>query len=301
MLGVAGLLAIALPIVFGLVHATPSRAAAQLEDSTINVPAYETVSIKRNRSEGLMQRILMRRRPDGFTAMNGTLLMLIGDAYGVPYFQISGLPEWPTSEKYDIEAKTDSAAVDELNRLSEGERDLMQKRMLQALLSDRFQLKVHRETKSLPEYALVIAENSAKLKEAKTGDTYPNGMKGPDGGSGAGIMMMGLNGGGLTAQGVPMANLVRMLSQQLGRTVVDRTGLTGKYDFTLQWTPDPSQTPMFKGALGGPPPADNAPSPGSAGPSIFTALQQQLGLKLEPQQGQVDMVVIDHVEMPTED
>ena len=301
LLGVAGVLAIALPIVFGLVHATPSRAAAQLEDSTINVPTYETVSIKRNRSEGFVQKILMRRRPDGFTAMNGTLPMFIGDAYGVPYFQISGLPEWPKSEKYDIEAKTDSAAVEELSRLSEGERDLAQKRMLQALLSDRFKLKVHRETKSLPEYALVIAENAPKLKEAQPGDTYPNGMKGPDGGSGAGIMMMGLNGGGLTAQGVPISNLVRMLSQQLGRTVVDRTGLTAKYDFTLQWTPDPSQTPMFKGANGGQPPADNASPSGSQGVSIFTALQQQLGLELQPKQGPVDMIVIDHVEMPSED
>jgi bla regulator protein blaR1 len=301
LLGVAGVLAIALPIAFGLVHATPSRAAAQSEDLTTSVPTYEAVSIKRNRSEGVMQRILMLRRPDGFTAMNGTLPMLVGDAYGVEYFQISGLPEWPKSEKYDIEAKMDSAAVGELKRLSEGERDLAQKRMLQALLSDRFQLKVHRETKSLPEYALVVAENGPKLKEGKPGDTYPNGIKGPDGGSGAGIMMMGLNGPGLTAQGVPISNLVRMLSQQLGRTVVDRTGLAGKYDFTLQWTPDPSQTPMFKGANGGQPPADNPPSPGFQGVSIFTALQQQLGLKLEPQQGPVDMVVIDHVEMPTED
>jgi len=301
LLGVAGLLAIALPIVFGLVNATPSRAAAQLEDLPINVPTYEAVSIKRNRSEGFVQKVLMRRRPDGFTATNGTLPMLIGDAYGVEYFQISGLPEWPKSEKYDLEAKTDSAAVDELNRLSEGERDLAQKRMFQTLLSDRFKLKVHHETKSLPEYALVIAENGPILKEGKPGDTYPNGIKGLDGGSGAGIMMMGLNGGGLTAQGVPIANLVRMLSQQLGRTVVDRTGLAGKYDFTLRWAPDPSQTPMFKGANGGQPPADNAPSPGSQGVSILTALQQQLGLELQAQQGPVDILVIDHVEMPSED
>ena len=95
-----------------------------------------------------------------------------------------------------------------------------------------------------------------------------------------------------------MADIGRLLSQQLGRTVVDKTGLTGHYDFTLQWTPDESQGPMFKGAEGGQAPA-SAPPPDSSGPSIFTALQEQLGLKLESQKGAVEILVIDHVERPS--
>jgi uncharacterized protein (TIGR03435 family) len=169
--------------------------------------------------------------------------------------------------------------------------------MLQALLADRFKLSIHRETKELPVYALVAAKNGPKLQEAKADATYPNGIKGPDGVARGGMMRIG--GGEVTGQGLPIANLTRMLSQQLGRTVIDKTGLTGKYDFTLQWTPDESQGPMFKGADGAPPGGNPAP-PESSGPSLFTAIQEQLGLKLESQKGPVEIIVIDHVEKPSQ-
>jgi uncharacterized protein (TIGR03435 family) len=104
----------------------------------------------------------------------------------------------------------------------------------------------------------------------------------------------------LTAQGVPISDLVRPLSQQLGRTVIDKTGLTGNYDFTLQWTPDENQGGGLKGPEGGPSSADGAAPPESSGPSIFTALEEQLGLKLESQKGPVEIVVIDHVEKPSQ-
>lgn len=326
LLSVAGLLAIAMPIAFGLMNATPSQAAAQTEDLAVNVPGYQEVSIKRNQSTDLVQRASMLFQPDGLTAVNGTLPMLIGSAYGVQYFQISGAPNWPKSEKYDIEAKLGSSAADELNQLSEDQHNLVEKRMLQTLLADRFQLKVHHETKELPQYALVVAENGPKLQEAKPGDSYANGIKGPNGlALQPGMTMMSLGGGevkngikgpdgvasrpdtmigregGVRGQAISMPHLAHMLSQQLGRTVVDKTGLTGKYDFTLQWTPDPSHNLMFKGLDGGQPATANPPSPESPGTSIFTALQQQLGLKLEPRQGPVDILVIDHVEMPSED
>jgi uncharacterized protein (TIGR03435 family) len=96
-----------------------------------------------------------------------------------------------------------------------------------------------------------------------------------------------------------MAELVRLLSEQLGGTVVDRTGLTGSYDFTLQWKPDPGRNPMFKGAEGDQQPEDTSPSDASV-PSIFTAIHEQLGLKLESQKGPVQTLVIDHVEKPSE-
>lgn len=112
---------------------------------------------------------------------------------------------------------------------------------------------------------------------------------------------MGFGRGRLTGQGVPIARLVRMLShQQLGRPVLDKTGLTGIYDFTLQWTPDESRAPMFKGTEGGQQgAADNMPSPEASGPSIFAALEEQLGLELEKQKGSVDILVIDHAEKPS--
>ena len=192
----------------------------------------------------------------------------------------------------------DRATADELGTHSEEKRVAATQHMMQMLLADRFKLKVHQETKELAIYALIVAKNGPKLHEAKPGDTYPNGLKGPDARSGAGMMFGGRE--GLTAQGVPIANLVRHLSLQLGRTVIDKTGLAGKYDFTLKWTPDEIRSSMFKGPESGPPgPASTAFSD-SSGPSLFTALEEQLGLKLESQKGPVEIVVIDHVERPSE-
>ncbi len=188
----------------------------------------------------------------------------------------------------------DGSVVEELRKLSDDQRETETRRMLQALLADRFQLKLHSDTKQLAVYALVLAKNGPKLQAAISGDTYPNGFKGPDGGGGPGMIFMEGNGGPVTGQGVPIADLVRLLSQQLGRTVVDKTGLTGKYDFKLKWTPDENQGPP------GPPGADNAPPPDSSGPSIFTAVQEQLGLKLESQKGAVKILVVDHGEKPSE-
>jgi uncharacterized protein (TIGR03435 family) len=168
--------------------------------------------------------------------------------------------------------------------------------MLQPALAERFKLKVHSETKQLPVYELIVAKGGAKLKEATAGDTYANGIKGPDGVGRGGMMRSGP--GQLTAQAVPMTSLANLLSQQLHRTVLDKTGLTAKYDLELNWTPDQGSDPMFKGPEGSPQRADAAPD--SSGPSIFTALQEQLGLKLQSANGPVETLVIDHVEMPSE-
>ncbi len=294
LLGAAGFVAVVVPIVFGLLHATPSRAQPQATAATS--PVYDVASIKPNKSGTNMVRLMFT--PDGLSATNGTLQMLINAAYSVENNQISGAPNWLNSEKYDIEAKMDTSTADELRKLGEDERRVERQRMLQALLADRFKLTIHRETKELPIYALVVAKDGAKFQEAKPGDTYPNGIKGPDGHAGAGMMFMGRE--GLTAQGLPIADLVRHLSRQLGRTVVDKTGLTGKYDFTLKWAPDERQAPMFKGTEGSQPGTGGTSAPESSGPSIFTAIQEQLGLKLESEKGPVDILVIDHVERPSE-
>jgi len=235
--------------------------------------------------------------PDGLSATGGTVQMLIMSAYGISPHQISGAPSWLNSEGYDIEAKMDSSTADELRKLSDDERRDQRQRMLQALLADRFKLTIHHESKELPVYALVVAKDGPKFQEAKPGDAYPNGIKGPDGHSGMGTMMVG--NGTLTGQGVPLMNLVRFLTRELGRTVIDKTGLTSKYDFTLKWTEE-RQAPMFRGTEGSQPGTGGTAAPESSGPSIFTAVQEQLGLKLESEKGPVEILIIDHVEKPSE-
>jgi len=106
--------------------------------------------------------------------------------------------------------------------------------------------------------------------------------------------------GEVIGQGRTVAELAEALSRLLGRTVLDKSGLEGNYDFTLQWTPDEGQGVMLKRTEGGQPGTDQAPSPESSGASIFTAIQEQLGLKLEPQKGPREVLVIDHVERPSE-
>jgi bla regulator protein BlaR1 len=297
LLSALGLMAVASPVVFGLLHGTQSRAQSQIQNATATSHVYEVASIKPNKSANNMVRLMFL--PDGLSVTNGTLQMLIKDAYRIEDHQISGGPSWLNSEHYDINAKMDSSTADELRKLGEDERMVERQRMLQALLADRFKLTLHRENKELPIYALVVAKGGPKLQEAKPGDTYPNGIKGPDGhAAGPGMMFMGKE--GLTVQGIPIAVLVRHLSRQLGRTVVDKTGLTGKYDFTMKWTPDERQTPMFKGTEGNQPGTGGTSAPESSGPSIFTAIQEQLGLKLESQKGPVEILVIDYVERPSE-
>jgi uncharacterized protein (TIGR03435 family) len=254
---------------------------------------YEVASIKPDKSDSRL--VLMRVLPDGFTATGATLLMLIRDAYGVDVNEISGAPKWLASEKYDIQAKVDRSVADQLRDLNPDQRNLVTQRMLQALLSDRFKLTLHRETMEGPVYALVIGKNGPKLKESRPGDAYTNGLKVLDGRGGAGMLLIQGRGGPLTGQAVSIQSLAHLLSQQLGRTVLDKTGLTGNYDFTLKWTPDDSQPPM--GDQQG---TENEPRTDSSGPSIFTAIQEQLGLKLESEKGSAEVLVIDHVEKPSE-
>jgi uncharacterized protein (TIGR03435 family) len=278
---VAGWMAIAGPSVRGQESSTAT--------TDVKLPAFDVVSIKPDKTGGGMIRVM--NRPDGYSATNISLKMLIQAAYGIREDLISGTPGWAESTRYDIDAKVDGADVEALKKLSPEQRRLI----LQPLLADRFKLKVHTETKQLPVFELVVAKGGPKLKEATAGDTYANGIKGPDGVGRGGMVRMGR--GQLTAQGVPMTSVVNMLSQQLHRTVIDKTGLAGKYDLELNWTPDEGE------GMGPPPPGGqphgDAPPEGS-GPSIFTAIQEQLGLKLQSGKGPVDTLVIDHVEMPTE-
>jgi uncharacterized protein (TIGR03435 family) len=158
-----------------------------------------------------------------------------------------------------------------------GATDEERRRMMQSLLAERFKLVVHRVAKEMPVYALVVAKNGSRLQLAKTDETNFRGSRGL-----------------YDCQAVPVSMLAGQLGRTLGRPVTDETGLKGQYDFKLEWTPTPDEPPP------GPEPLARS-VPDQTGPSIFTALQEQLGLKLESRKGQVDVLVIDSVEkVPTE-
>jgi bla regulator protein BlaR1 len=230
LLGAAALSAIALPVVFGVLHATPSRAQSQPQNTaaTSSHYEYEAATIKPSKGPGPASKIGLWAAPDGFSAWFITPQQITSIAYGVQSFRISGGPNWLPSERFDIEAKMDAATTGALEKLNRDERLLAQQQMLQALLADRFQLRVHRETKELPIYTLVIAKGGPRLQEAKPGDTYPNGGTYPDGThAGAGSMQGSVLSGSLTAQAVPVASLVQSLTQMLGHPVSDKTELKG--------------------------------------------------------------------------
>jgi len=221
---------------------------------------------------------MLRPMPGGGLSATGvTLKMLIGLAYGVFAYQITGGPAWIGTERWDIEAKTDGVQG-QLPRAQSAA-------LLRALFEERFQLKARRENKEMPVYALVVTKNGPKLKPNPDDPTKAKPSA-----------MLGRGSGAFTNSS--MAVLAGRLSEQLGRPVIDRTDLKGGYDFTLEWTPAPGEGSAESIGL---PPRAEPPSPGdSNGPSIFTALQDQLGLKLESTKGPVDMIVIDHVERPSE-
>jgi bla regulator protein blaR1 len=254
---------------------------------------FEVASIKPSaKYDG---RTLIQIQPGGGLRTSGaTLTFLLTLAYDVRPFQISGGPGWIGSERFDIFANPERCAAsgnpaDDLRNMTDSQRKTAQEQMrprLQALLADRFQLVIHRETKEGAVYALVAGKNGAKLKPA-------------DGKEDSGFRGLRIGTGQLTGSAASLEMLVTALSNQLGRPGVDRTGLKGNFDFKLEWTPDAAQTTV---PGGGPPSpgADIPPAPDPSGPSLFTAIQEQLGLRLESQKGPVETIVIDRVERPSE-
>jgi uncharacterized protein (TIGR03435 family) len=235
---------------------------------------FDVVSIKP--SDPLSERQRIGISPGGsFEAIGVRLSDMIQQAYNLRPFQLLGASGWMETDRYEIHTKDEKPGPSEedLAKMTPEQQKAFRDQFsakLQALLADRFQLKAHRETKEMPVYILTVAKSGSKLQ------TSPD-----DGKPGGGLSSRRTDDGKreLVGHKLTAAGLARFLSGQIGRSITDQSGLTGKYDFKLVWAPDMGDT---------------------TGPSLFTALQDQLGLKLDSSKAPVEVVVVDSAQKPSE-
>jgi uncharacterized protein (TIGR03435 family) len=204
--------------------------------------------------------------------VNTTLLDLIKFAYGLQDKQVTNLPDWASSQKYDLNGKPDISGTPNPDQL---------RNLVQQALADRFQLKFHEDKKEMSAYVLSVAKGGEKMEKAA-----------PDSGSLPGLFFRGL--GVLTVRNATMEDFCHLMQEAvLDRPVVDQTELQGRYNFLLKWTPDESQ---FGGmGMKVPPPSDAADAP----PPLYTAITEQIGLKLDAGKAPVRVLVVDHVDHPS--
>jgi uncharacterized protein (TIGR03435 family) len=239
--------------------------------SGIDPPKYEVASIKPDTDNDF--RFAFRIEPSGRLAATGiTLKRLMMTAYNVQDFRIVGGPDWMVSRRWDVQAKPDRVVSPEQIRP-----------MLRALLENRFQLRSHSEKRQLPVYELSVDRKGSKVQRVKDSETKADVRVG------AGLIQL---------TKATAATFASQLSYALGRPVIDKTSLSGEFDFALQWTPEPGEDggPTTAGL---PPGTSDQPASTSDGPSIFTAIPEQLGLRLKSGRGPVEVIVIDDVRMPT--
>lgn len=271
----------------------PARPRLRASSGKTIIPAvFKAVSIRAVRASRMPA---TRFTANTFTATNVTLQMLIRAAYRVADNQISNAHTWLNSDTYNIRVKIDQSVVDALQALSEDQRLFQRRKLLQEFLAEYFHVVVHQEDRGPPIYDLVIAENGPRLQPEKLDEDYRHGATRPDGlplGPHARLSVHfasysanGAKPDQLVAQAVPMSLFAQALEQHLNCVVVDKTGLTGNYNFTLKWKPDVEQGPVLQ---------ENVRT------SIFAALQSQLGLRLESRNEVTNVLVIDHAEKPAQ-
>ena len=252
-------------------------------------PSFDVATIKPSDPSTPRHMIGVMNTPDGLDAQLAPLSMLLRSAYGNQNFpldaQIVGLPDWAKSQSYDIQAKLSEADTDALHKLSPQDQKHLIEQMLQSLLADRFNLKLHRGTMQLPAYDLVVAKNGPKIKP--TGDDKVQLTKDDNGHPSKGTAFF-KGPGEIVIQQETMGQFATFLTQQPGgpgRPVVDKTGLTGLFTFTLHWS-----SIRFVGQ----PQEDE-----SIAPSLFTVLQEDLGLRLQPSTTTLETLIIDHIDPPS--
>lgn len=279
----------------------------QILHATAPLPSFEVATIK---PSGEGNAIPSFSTPTESRTTNVTARNLIEQAYRIPWTpslneRVIGGPDWIDAIHYDVDARIDPALADALEKMPNEQRRDETSLMMQSLLADRFKLKVHFESRQLPIYALLVAKSGPKLAPANeptdAGRDQPPQPSIPrkpeDVRKGILVLYRGQQ-AEMTAKGVTVDGLVRWLagySEIGGRTVVNQTGLTGAYDFTLRWTRE-----RLTAAGQQDDSQNSATSPETEGPALFTALQEQLGLRLQSSKGPVEVVVIDHVEKPSE-
>jgi bla regulator protein blaR1 len=312
-LSAAGVVGFALLIAFGLTNATAGAARSQNQSAVQNPEPtslsykFEVDTIKPTRP-GDNRSIAGFFGDDTFRARGFSLRAIIEVAYGITpgmHNLLQGGPNWLSSESYEMTAKMDAATADRLKKLKPDERTRIQNQMLQELLAERLKLAIHWEPRELPVYFLTIAKNGLKLKEATPGDTYEKAPYADkfEGGAQAGGMFLvsgthpGHNTQSIYGFGVSVTTLAWELTFYAQRSVQDRTGLTGNYDFTLEFCRDQ----LASGSSAVAPDGQAVPSASDpcGAPPFLTAVQQQLGLRMEAGKGPVQVIVIDHVERPS--
>jgi uncharacterized protein (TIGR03435 family) len=258
-----------------LIVTTFAFARASLAQQPAPAPGFDVVSIRENTThdQHTHNSIYNSWKDARFRATNLPVKMLLEFSFGMPESRILGLPGWADTTTFDLEARSDDSADAEMGKLPPEEARQQKLAMLQALLAERFKLVTHIESRELPIYQLVVAKGGAKLKPNPGGNSF-----------GTGRNTIHVQGGDDS-----LAILADKLADAVGRVVVNQTGMTGQFDMRLAWTPEDQPPPMLNGA-----PDPNPP------PDIFTAIQEQLGLKLEPGKGPVPVLVVDHVERPSE-
>ncbi len=258
---------------------TTHQTAPRSDEALPVQPAFDVVSIHPNNYDRSNHSHIYYSLSDShFRGINATVMQIIQWAYDLPDSRILNAAAWTTSVKYNIEARSDSAADAHFHALSNSEARREKSKMVQALLVDRFHLSAHIESRELPVYYLVVAKGGPKFSDVQ------DAPKHVDSTSRGGSMTLTI-----TSSTHALNDLAEMLYRYTGRVVIDKTGLTGNYTLALHFTLD-SPTPASA-------PLDAAEG---TGPSVFTAVKEQLGLELKSGKAPVDVLVIDHIDQPTE-
>jgi len=285
-------LGLAAPVAVGVLRSAPVQSER---------PSFEVASVKRDNSIGRGLNIVPQAG-GRLVATGATLSKLIAFAYAIQDFQIVGASGWVSSDRWEIEATTEDGSIPPSTAPRDPTKPGPIALGLQSLLADRFGLRVHKVIQELPVYQLSIASTDLKMKLSED-QTPVNPLQQASPASQYGRMRRGalgfvFGGGHIEAAAVPVSQFAGLLSIIMDRPIIDKTGLTGLYDIDLNWTPDPGQK---IGLPPGPlPPGIERPPVDPSGPSIFSALQDQLGLRLQSAKGPVEVVVIDDARKPME-